>query len=171
MILSFCFLQVIKTFHIHDLFCEAVNVFPDIIKESFPFLLKNKPLESKIRNVSKLMTNAFHHSMIYITHLYQARLMMMKLKPNDSIPTLNFEMYPIVKEIFTGIKNHLHKLSLGSETVTEDKKKHVNPCRRPVIKKKSVMVCKKGSMKSVQWQDGLRECRKTWITLERKWKF
>ena len=98
-------MQVIKTFHIHDLFHEAINECPDITQDSFPFLSK-KGIGNQGRNVLKLMTNAHHHSMIYIAHLYQARLMMKKLNPNYLIPPLNFQSYPAVEGIFTGIEKH-----------------------------------------------------------------
>jgi hypothetical protein len=73
-------------FHNCDLFCEAINVCPDITQGFFPFHLKNKPLESKMGNVSKLMTNAFCLAMIYIARPYQARVMMSKWKPADLLP-------------------------------------------------------------------------------------
>ena len=37
-------------------------------------------------NILKLMMNAFHHAMISIAHLYQARVMMLKLKPVYCLP-------------------------------------------------------------------------------------
>ena len=102
-------MQVIKTFHIHDLFCEAINECPDITQGTFPFLSKNK--SSGGGNVSELTTNAHHCYMIYIACLYQARLIMKKLKPDYDIPSFSFQSYPTVKGIFTIISNsekHFH---------------------------------------------------------------
>ena len=114
-------MQVIKTFHIHDLFHEAINLCPDITQGTFSFLSKNKSSVIKGRNLLILTTNAHWQYMIYIDHLYQARLMMKKLNPVSGIPPFNFLFHPTVEGIFTGIENHLCKLSLGSVTAAESR--------------------------------------------------
>jgi hypothetical protein len=47
---------------------------------------------------------------------------MLKLKPEDLLPPLNFSSYPIMEEIFTAIKNYLKKLSLGSKPAKGDRR-------------------------------------------------
>ena len=74
---SFCFMQVIKTFGIHDLFCDAIKECTNIAAYSSPLLLKNK--SGGTGNVSKIISMAHHCFMIYIAHLYQARVLIKKL--------------------------------------------------------------------------------------------
>lgn len=104
--------QVIKTFKIRDLFREAINACPDIDEVSFPYLYKNKALNSKSGNVLKLTTNAFRRLMIFIARLYQARIVMSKIGDRQSriVPDFNFENFPLMKEVFICIEKHLDKV-------------------------------------------------------------
>ena len=114
-------MQVIQTFGIRDLFHGAINPCTDIIDSDFPLLSKNK--SSGGGNVSRITTTVHHHYMIYIACLYQARVMMKKLDPSYSVPSFDFKSFPILKDMFHGIENHLKRLVSGLKSETDRKQK------------------------------------------------
>jgi hypothetical protein len=91
------------------------------MEESFPFLFKNKPSDSKTGNVSKLTTNAFRRGMIYVARLYQARITMSELYPGLPVPPMDFASFPLLHDIFTAFEEHLKKIATDSKTPKADK--------------------------------------------------
>jgi hypothetical protein len=72
--------------------------------------------------------------MIYVARLYQARVLLIRLKPSDPpLPRLNFETYPLLEDIFIAMERHLKALSTAKvgkgdraslSTQLEDMRKH-----------------------------------------------
>ena len=92
--------------------------------------------------------------MLYVGHLYQARVMMSKLEGEDLVPPLDFLMYPILKDIFTAFKNHLKKSSLASKTAKGDRKSALMLMEDL---QKSVMGCKKGLDGYMKWFEEIQQ--------------
>ena len=104
-------MQVIKTFGIRDIFCEAIKSCSDIEPSNFPFLSKNK--SSGAGNVSKITRALHHHIMIYVARMYVATEMMKKLNPNYEVSSFDFHSFPYMEAVFRSIENHLSRRVTG----------------------------------------------------------
>ena len=100
-------MQVIKTFGIRDIFCEAIKLCPDIEPSNFPFLSKNK--SSGSGNVSRITSTLHHCIMIYVAHSYLATEMMKKLNLDYQVPPFDFHSFPYMEVMFRSIENHLNR--------------------------------------------------------------
>ena len=150
---SFCFMQVIKTFGISNLFHHAINELTNITPYSFPLLLKNKSPGSG--NVSKITTTAHHCFMIYITCLYQARgVLVQKLEPLYWPCPFNFESYPLLEDMFSNNEIHLKMLSLGGNTEWDSFR---NILSLVEDLQKTITVCKKLLHRIMEWFVGMQE--------------
>ena len=104
--------QVMKTFHIRDLFWKALMACPDITEAAFPYLFENKKNENRSGNVSKITRQEFHKLMIFVARIYQAHVTINKIGNSVTLPSFVFQSYDGLELAFRAIENHLQETTM-----------------------------------------------------------
>ena len=127
-------MQVIKTFCIRDLFCEAINLCTNIDDSDFPLLSKNK--SSGGGNVSKITIT---EHCCYMT-------------------SFRFESVPRLKDMFSGIELFLKRVVSGLRGEIDSKQ-----TASVLVKdlQKTIMGCKSSLHTLTNWFAGIEEKLKT----------
>ena len=73
------FSKVISTYDVRGLFREAIAACPDITKDKFPNLFKNKSTKQKSGNITKIQKQCYKLIMIAMARLYKAHTVCLSL--------------------------------------------------------------------------------------------
>ena len=98
-------LQVVKTYNIRNIFCNAINACSDVTDEKFPELYKNK--NQPRGNISRITIKSARRLMIFVARVYQAHITTDRLRLRSPAKFFNFATYPILEKVFEEMEGFL----------------------------------------------------------------